>query len=100
MALLLGVLCDCHFRGALHTARLSGQPSVTGWFNLIRPAGTATLTTYLVPYVFYGFADVTGVVLPDWFTHGFMGLVNCLCFAFVVIGVTWVMEKLHVKLKI
>ncbi len=37
---------------------------VTGWFNLIRPAGTATLTTYLVPYVFYGFADVTGVVLP------------------------------------
>lgn len=73
---------------------------VTGWFNLIRPAGTATLTTYLVPYVFYGFADVTGVVLPDWFTHGFMGLVNCLCFAFVVIGVTWVMEKLHVKLKI
>ena len=73
---------------------------VTGWFNPIRPAGTATLTTYLVPYVFYGFADVTGVVLPDWFTHGFMGLVNCLCFAFVVIGVTWVMEKLHVKLKI
>ena len=73
---------------------------VTAWFNLIRPAGTATLTTYLVPYVFYGFADVTGIILPDWFTHGFMGLINCLCFAFVVIGVTWVMEKLHVKLKI
>lgn len=73
---------------------------ITSWFNLIRPAGTATLTTYLVPYVFYGFADVTGIVLPDWFTHGFMGLVNCLCFAFVVIGVTWIMEKMHVKLKI
>ena len=73
---------------------------ITGWFNLIRPAGTATLTTYLIPYVFYGFADVTGIVLPDWFTHGFMGLVNCICFAFVVIGVTRVMEKLHVKLKI
>lgn len=73
---------------------------ITGWFNLIRPAGTATLTTYLVPYVFYGFADVTGIVLPDWATHGFMGLVNCLCFAFVVIGVTGVMEKWHVKLKI
>lgn len=73
---------------------------ITGWFNLIRPAGTATLTTYLVPYVFYGFADVTGIILPDWFTHGFMGLVNCICFAFVVIGFTWVMEKLHIKLKI
>lgn len=73
---------------------------ITGWFNLIRPAGTATLTTYLVPYVFYGFADVTGILLPDWSTHGFMGLVNCLCFAFVVIGVTAIMERLHVKLKI
>lgn len=74
--------------------------NVTGWFSVIRPAGTATLTTYLVPYVFYGFADITGAILPDWSTHGFMGLVNCICFAFVVIGVTWVMEKLHVKLKI
>lgn len=74
--------------------------NITGWFSVIRPAGTATLTTYLVPYVFYGFADVTGIILPDWFTHGFMGLVNCICFAFVVIGVTWVMEKLHIKLKI
>ena len=26
-----------------------GSHQVTGWFNLIRPAGTATLTTYLVP---------------------------------------------------
>ncbi|ADV42471.1 DUF5009 domain-containing protein [Bacteroides helcogenes] len=74
--------------------------NLTGWFVLIRPAGTATLTTYLIPYVFYGFADVTGVILPDWFTHGVMALVNCTCFAFAVIGVTWAMEKLHVKLKI
>lgn len=74
--------------------------SLTGWFRLIRPAGTATLTTYLIPYVFYGLADVTGIVLPDWFTHGFMGLVNCICFAFVVIGVTGILEKLHIKLKI
>lgn len=73
---------------------------ITGWFKLIKPAGTATLTTYLIPYVFYGFADVTGYVLPDWFTYGFMGIINCICFAFVVIGVTWVLEKLHVKLKI
>ncbi len=73
---------------------------VTGWFKLIRPAGTATLTTYLIPYVFYGFADVSGVVLPDWLTHGFMGIVNCFCFALIVIFVTSVLEKLHIKLKI
>lgn len=72
----------------------------TGWFRIIRPAGTATLTTYLVPYVFYGAADVTGIVLPDWLTHGPMGIVNCLCFAFVVIAVTGLLERLHIKLKI
>jgi len=70
------------------------------WFNIIKPAGTATLTCYLIPYVAYGLADVTGIILPDWFTHGFMGIVNCLCFAFVIIGVTWLLERFHVKLKI
>ena len=72
----------------------------TRWFALIRPAGTATLTTYLIPYVYYGFADVTGIVLPDWFTHGWPGLVNCFCFAFVVIATTGLLERLHIKLKI
>ncbi len=71
-----------------------------GWFDIIKPAGTATLTTYLVPYVSYGLADITGIVLPDWFTHGFMGIINCLLFAFVIIGVTWLLGKIHIKLKI
>jgi drug/metabolite transporter (DMT)-like permease len=74
--------------------------NLTGWSKAIEPAGTATLTTYMIPYVFYGFADVTGVVLPDWLTHGFMGLVNSFCFAFIVIFVTWVLGKLHIKLRI
>ena len=74
--------------------------NLTGWFKLIRPAGTATLTTYLIPYISYGLADVTGIVLPDWFTHGGLAIVNCLCFAFVIIAVTGLLEKLHIKLKI
>lgn len=76
------------------------QRGITGWFALIRPAGTATLTCYLIPYVFYGLSDVTGITLPDWTTHGILGLLNCACFSLVVIGVTWGLEKLHVKLKI
>ncbi|MDR1557861.1 MAG: DUF5009 domain-containing protein [Tannerellaceae bacterium] len=70
------------------------------WFNLIKPAGTATLTTYTLPYVSYGLADVTGIVLPDWFTHGFLSIVNCLCFAFVIIGLTALLGRIHLKLKI
>lgn len=71
-----------------------------GWLNIIKPAGTATLTCYLVPYVSYGLADLTGIVLPGWFTHGFMGIINSLCFAFVIIGITWLLGRIHIKLKI
>lgn len=72
----------------------------TGWFKLIKPAGTATLTAYLVPYVFYGLSDITGIVLPDFLTHGYMGLANCLIFSFVVIATTALLGKYSIKLKI
>lgn len=71
-----------------------------GWFALIRPAGTATLTAYIVPYVFYGFSDVTGIVLPDALTHGLTGLLNCMCFSLLAIAVTGLLERIHIKLKI
>lgn len=70
------------------------------WFDIIKPAGTATLTTYLIPYVAYAFADITGIILPDWFTHGVMGIVNCLCFSLVIISVTYLLGKIHIKLKV
>jgi hypothetical protein len=72
----------------------------TAWFNPIKPAGTATLTTYMVPYLAYALADITGYQLPDWLTHGLMGIANCLAFAFIIIGVTWLLGKVHVKLKV
>ena len=71
-----------------------------GWLNIIKPAGTATLTCYLVPYISYGLADLTGIVLPDWLTHGFMGLLNSLSFAFIIIGINWLLGRFHIKLKI
>jgi len=71
-----------------------------GWMRVIEPAGTATLTCYMVPYLAYAVSDMTGVVLPDWLTHGVMGIVNCLCFALVVTGATWCLGKLRIKLKI
>ena len=73
---------------------------LSGWFAIIRPAGTATLTTYMIPYVFYGFADITGIVLPDWLTHGPMSLVNCFCFALICIAIVGILQKLHIKLKV
>jgi len=80
--------------------RWLNSKGLSGWFALIRPAGTATLTTYMIPYVFYGFADITGIVLPDWLTHGSMSLVNCFCFALICIAIVGILQKLHLKLKV
>lgn len=86
---------------ALYTLlRWLNAKGLSGWFAIIRPAGTATLTTYMIPYVYYGFADITGIVLPDWLTHGPMGLVNSFCFALIVVATVGLLQKLHLKLKI
>ena len=80
--------------------RFLNSKGLSGWFAVIRPAGTATLSTYMIPYVFYGFADITGIVLPDWLTHGTMSLVNCFCFALICIAIVGILQKLHIKLKV
>ena len=86
---------------ALYTLlRWLNAKGLSGWFAIIRPAGTATLTTYMIPYVYYGFADITGIVLPDWLTHGPMGLVNSFCFALIVVATVGLLQKLHLKLKV
>lgn len=70
------------------------------WFNIIKTAGTATLTCYLVPYVTYSITDLTGVQLPGWLTTGLPGILNCTVYSFLVIGITYLLEKIHIKLKI
>lgn len=80
--------------------RFLNSKGLSGWFAVIRPAGTATLTTYMIPYVFYGFADITGSVLPDWLTHRPLALVNCFCFALICIAIVGLLQKLHLKLKV
>lgn len=73
---------------------------LTGWFAIIRPAGTATLTAYMMPYVFYACSSLTGITLPDCLTHGIVGIANCLCFSLVVITCTGILERLHITLKV
>jgi hypothetical protein len=70
------------------------------WFNPIKPIGTATLTAYLIPYAVYSIRSLTGILLPDWFAHGAASLVNCLCFAFMISGLTKLLSLIPIKLKI
>ena len=70
------------------------------WFNLIKTAGTATLTCYLMPYVVYSLMVIVGFRLPEWLTVGWLGILKCTVFAFAIVGITYLLGKLYIKLKI
>ena len=70
------------------------------WFNIIQVAGTATLTCYLVPFVVYSVLSFIDIHLPAWLTTGWVGLLNCAAYSFMVIGITYLLGRIHIKLKI
>ena len=70
------------------------------WFNVIKPAGTATLTCYLMPYVLYSLMTLFGIRFPAYLTSGIPGILNCIAFSFLTIGVTYLLGKIYIKLKI
>ncbi|OIN59321.1 DUF5009 domain-containing protein [Arsenicibacter rosenii] len=71
-----------------------------GWFTLIKPAGTSTLTCYLIPYVYYSVADLSGISLPAILTTGGVGLLKSLVYALLVIGITALLGNVRIKLKL
>lgn len=70
------------------------------WFLPIKTAGTATLTCYLVPYFYYSFRSLTGAELPDFLTEGWVGLIKSFIYAFLIIGMTWLLTRMKIQLKI
>lgn len=71
----------------------------TDWYRLIKPAGTATLTCYLVPYILLPVQGVLGLYV-DALYHGGLGLVNALFLTALVIFITWLLTKIGIKLRI
>ena len=76
------------------------KKDLTGWFKFIEPAGTATLTCYLIPYILYSIFALVNISLPQWAKVGTMGVLNSIVFSFLVIGCTYLLGKIHIKLKI
>ena len=72
----------------------------TAWSRPVSPAGTATLTCYIIPTIWYAVQQLLGLNWPAALTDGLPGLLKALAFAFVIIGLTWLFGKLHLKLKI
>lgn len=70
------------------------------WFKWIRPAGTSTLTCYLIPYLLYSILALAGFKFPVALSEGMPGLLRSIAIAFLVIFLVGWMEKKRVRLKI
>jgi len=73
---------------------------ISGWAALIAPAGHSTLTCYLVPYYVYPIAALTGLSMPDALTTGWVGIIKSVVFALLIIQLTGLLGKIHIKLRI
>lgn len=74
--------------------------NVRRWAVFIKPAGTSTLTCYLVPYVYYALWSIGSIMLPISLRTGVVGLLKSLLFALLIVAITGVLNKWKISLKI
>jgi heparan-alpha-glucosaminide N-acetyltransferase len=70
------------------------------WFKIIRPAGTSTLTCYLIPYIIYGIQEITGWWFPEYLSTGFAGLARCMIVGLLIIVFVGFLEKKRLRLRV
>lgn len=72
----------------------------TNWAKIIAPAGTATLTCYMIPYFVYPLKNIIEIRFPEFLNTGIIGLIGSFVFALLVVFFTgWIEEKGY-KLKL
>lgn len=79
---------------------IADEKKHTNWAKLIAPAGTATLTCYMIPYFVYPVSSLTGLHLPDVFNNAGFGLLISFGFALLVVVFTGWLERKGYKLKL
>jgi heparan-alpha-glucosaminide N-acetyltransferase len=70
------------------------------WFKLIKPAGTSTLTCYLIPYLLYSVFSLVHFHFPHFLSSGIGGIIRSFLMAFLVIGIVYFLEKKKLRLKV
>ena len=70
------------------------------WFKIIEPAGTNTFTCYIVPFLFYPMYEMSNIGYPEYLSQGTGGLIKCIIFAFVMVWLTGLLDKINIRLKI
>ena len=70
------------------------------WFDIIKPAGTATILCYLVPYFVYSVRQILSIHLPPALLTGGIGLVKSFLFAILCVAITGALIRIGVRMKL
>ena len=70
------------------------------WFKLLKPAGTSTLTCYLLPYLLYALYTLFGFRFPQVLSYGLGGFLRSLATAFFVIILVGLLERRKIRLRL
>jgi len=72
----------------------------TRWAFFVRPAGENTLTTYLLPDLWYFLSVALGFTYLDThFVSGWQAVVKTIAFTFAMLGVAWAVTRVKVRLR-
>lgn len=72
----------------------------TAWARPIKAAGTATLTCYTLPYLWYPLCSLAGIRFPHALTCGVPGLMKAAVFSLLVILLAEGLSRAGIKLKL
>ena len=100
----LGTLPWCLYVSATAVAlytllRVLEAKGWTAWFKPISVAGTATLTLYMIPYLFEALWIVADPSVPAW-VAGWTGVGVVILYTAVCVAIAWLLTRLGLKLKI
>jgi len=70
------------------------------WTNFFRPAAANPLLTYIVPFVIYALLHLLHIKLPAVLQTGITGLLWCVFYAVVVMGIAKGLNKAGIKLQL
>jgi predicted acyltransferase len=96
--LLSAAICCALFAFLYWLVDLKG---VRAWASFVRPAGRQPLLAFFLPHLFYSFLAVVGITLLEhYFSAGIPGILRSLVLALILIGLTELLTRVHVVLKL
>lgn len=71
------------------------------WAKIFQPAGANPLLTYIIPFILWALYDLFNFYpLPGEYKTGILGLVYCILYAFFVLWLVRILNKMNIRLQL